>query len=109
MTYDTARAHYRILYPIHVRPTFLVDGVSYPIIDLSEAGMRCAIPGVHLPDPGSFLDGQVKFSRGGTCPIKGEVVRSDHTSMALRFKAGVPYAQVMDEQRFLLERNRGTR
>jgi hypothetical protein len=109
MTYETERAHYRILYPIHVRPSFTVDGVSYPVIDLSEAGLRCAIPGVHVPEPGAALEGVMRFSRGGTCQVKGEVIRSDHTSMALRLQVGVPYNQVIEEQRFLLERTRGMR
>lgn len=109
MNFDTPRAHFRILYPIHVRPLFTVDGVGYPVIDLSEGGMRCAIPGARPPQAGAALEGTLRFHRGVSNLVAGEVIRVDHTSMAVRFTVGVPFADVLEEQRFLLRRNRGMR
>lgn len=106
MSYDVPRNHYRVLYPVAVRPVFTTGATEYRVVDLSEGGMRCALGDLPHPELGTMMEGTIKFKRGHQRTLRGEVVRLGVGFMALRLDVGVPFAVMIDEQRYLLNRSR---
>lgn len=99
------RQHYRIRYPLFDRPTFECQGKKYPIIDISEQGLAFAVP--NRSAARSFtppLTGRIVLKSGDAVTVSGKILRSSDDTVILLLKQGVPYALVMKEQRFLLQK-----
>lgn len=112
--FEHSRRHYRIVYPAPVRPRFHTANGSYPVLDLSEGGLRYTLPEprgsaptVARPDPGTEVVGHVAFCHGASIPVRGRVVRVEGVQVALQLEAGVPYKVILEEQRYLLAKNYG--
>ncbi|HEU5170031.1 MAG TPA: PilZ domain-containing protein [Gemmatimonadales bacterium] len=80
------REHYRIEYPTAARPRLVVGGHVCEVIDLSERGIRYRAAAGVLP---------------------GVVLRLTGDQVSCRLDAGVPFKQIVDEQRYLRDRHRG--
>lgn len=94
-------------YPIALRPEFLAEGGAYAVVDLSEGGMRCEVKALQpLPELGAVLEGVIRLKRGESMPVRGTVVRIGVAFMALAFDAGVPFRIMLEEQRWLIQRNK---
>jgi hypothetical protein len=96
------RAVYRIVYPVRERPTLLIGPDSFSVMDCSELGLRYQVADAHLPAVGETLEAIVRFRRGSEVPVKGEVVRVEHGTVALWFRSQpIPLTEVMSERRYL--------
>lgn len=107
--YQFEREHYRIEYPPAARPRFLVDGSHREVIDVCEQGLRYRAADDERRAIGDEVEGIVRFLRGEEVRVLGTVVRLDDREVALRLSVGVPLRVVLEEQRFLRERHRGSR
>ena len=95
------REYVRIEYPVELpkqqRPELTIRYHNYQILDLSEAGIRFAIPRVNLLSD-DILSGVVRFTDGSAVEISGVVVRRTKTEIALKLIVGIPYSFIASEQ-----------
>jgi hypothetical protein len=95
------RSHYRIEYPRRERPSLLLGGREFSVVDCCENGLRFMNPGVAFQrdDP---VDGIVRFQDRVEVPVAGRAVRVQGGQVALCLDGtGVPFPVILSEQRFL--------
>ncbi|MFZ9888488.1 MAG: PilZ domain-containing protein [Myxococcota bacterium] len=101
-----SRQHYRVRYPPAERPNVEIGGKFYPVLDLSESGLRF----VAGAEPGFAMGTVVEGALALPAPcvkrkLKGRVVRLDHeNNVAIRFDPlfQMPFAMMITEQRRLI-------
>jgi RNase P/RNase MRP subunit p29 len=106
--FDVEREHYRIVYPAASCPRLLGDGLERQVIDLSQQGLRYRAAEGETRAVGDQLESTVRVRRGEEVRVLGTVVRVREREVALRLSMGVPLRVVLDEQRYLRERRRGS-
>lgn len=94
---EFVRIEYAADLPKQHRPELTIRYRNYQILDLSEAGIRFAIPRVNLLSD-DILSGVVRFVDGSTVEISGVVVRRTKTEIALKLIVGIPYSFIAAEQ-----------
>ena len=105
MGFSSERRYYRLDFPPKERPEFVVGNVSMPVAEVSEGGMRYEPVADHAPEIGEQVTGTVKFKRAGEVEVIGTVSRRQGPTIVLIFeRPGLPYAAIMQEQRFLMKR-----
>ncbi|MER2581589.1 MAG: PilZ domain-containing protein [Candidatus Competibacter sp.] len=95
------RQFHRIRFPIAERPTFLHEGKSLTVIDVSAWGLRYAAPGQPLPQLQDPIVGLLRFRRGTQIKIEGVVVRIQNDHVALQLTKEIPFSILLAEQRYL--------
>lgn len=97
------REHYRVEYPLRERPTLVLEGEPFEVIECSESGLRYSLGKAGVQPPvGSPLRGVVRFPTSAEIPVSGVVARVDEGRVAVRFSGtGIPFATVMAEQIYL--------
>ena len=106
--FEFEREHYRIMYPTAARPRFIGGGLEREVLDLCEQGLRYRAADGETRSVGDQVEGIVRVRRGEEVPVLGTVVRVIDREIALRLSVGVPLRLVLDEQRYLRERHRGS-
>jgi hypothetical protein len=97
------RQDHRIRYPKAERPFFLLEAKSYPVIDVSARGVRYLGSGGPIPAPYSTVNGILRFRRGVQVNIEAMVLRVQNEEVVLHLlKRELPFAVLLDEQRYLL-------
>ena len=105
MPSSSRRALYRIIYPLVERPAFEIGRFVYEVIDCSERGLRYEVKDRRVPSLGTPLGGTLLFRRGGSVEVTGEVIRTRAGTVALSLDApGVPFSEILEEQRYLRSR-----
>ena len=114
MSFEAERRHYRVVYPKQVRPRLLTPEGTFEVLDLSEGGLRfggvSAEAGDGRPPPpaaGDVVVGRVTFARGAAVDVRGRVIRAGQGEVAVELAEGVPFREILEEQRYLLARNYG--
>jgi hypothetical protein len=97
------RTHFRLEYPKPDRPTILIDGRTYEILDLSESGCKFAVDGVFSSAKPS-IRGTVKFKDGKTCDVVGHILRSTDEFCVMILNKGIPLAKMHEEQIALIRK-----
>ncbi len=103
------RAHYRVEYPVHDRPSFAAGALCGSVTDCSETGVRVLFP-TGLPADASVRVGDrmsatIRFARGDVAGVEGEVVRYDGRNLSLRLDAAkLPFGVIIKEQWWLRAR-----
>lgn len=100
------REYFRVVYPISARPQFEAGNANFAVIDCSETGLNCGlVPGGDVPSVGTAFDGVIYFKSGEETSVAGEVVRSDGQTIGVALKRkAIPFAVILNEQRFLRQR-----
>lgn len=99
-----SRAHYRITYPVGVRPKFLAEEKEFAVLEVSEQGIRIEVD-KDLRLDSDIVDGKIVFFDQETFEIQGRVLRKTAAYWVIVFPEGcVPLRKVISEQRFLLQR-----
>lgn len=102
---SSRRTLYRIVYPLHERPTFEIGRFIYEVIDCSERGIRYGIKDRRVPEVGTPLGGTLQFRRGVEVEITGEVLRTHEATVVLVLDApGISFSDILAEQRYLRSR-----
>ena len=95
------REHFRLCYPEADRPLLLCGALSVPVVELSATGMR--VLGEHEPLwPGADFAARLRFSDGVVIGVTGTVLRRETDVTVLKFRTGVPFRQMLGEQRRVL-------
>lgn len=105
MTYHFDRAYYRLVYPMVLRPRLRVGDQAYEVVDLSEEGLRFLHSGPTWPVVGAVLVGTLELPTEQVLAVEGTIVRLAVPSIALRLSKGVPFGIMIEQQRFLHQRN----
>jgi hypothetical protein len=106
-TTSNRRTHFRIEYPKSQRPTVVLAGGLFEVMDLSERGICFERSLSFRPMLNSTVSGRVQFKDGSFVDIEGRVVRIQTSPYvcALKLTREIPLAKVMDEQRRLRQRS----
>lgn len=106
--YEHEREHYRVVYPVAARPRFLSEGWARDVVDLCESGLRYRLAEGEHRALGDTIAGVVHLRRGGEVRVSGAVVRIADREVAVHLNDGIPLRVVLEEQRYLRERHRGS-
>ena len=105
MSNSSERQFYRLDFPPKERPQLIIGTQSMPIVECSEGGLRYEPAAGHRPEIGEQIAGVVRFRRAGDFEVTGTVSRTQGSNIVLVFeRPGLPYAAIMQEQRFLMQR-----
>ncbi len=106
---ESKRQFYRLTYPHSGRPELLVAGKTFPVVDISECGMRLQVQqnDIQTLPVGETVCGQVRFTDGESFEIAGAIIRhadvSGELQCAVFLSKGIPYSRMVAEQRFMLQ------
>ena len=96
------RKFFRIEYPRDEQPTLRLAGKKYPVLDVSEEGIRFELPLDHELEDGDRIVGTIDFCRRTNADIKGFVLRISRGSCVVSLERHLPLPLIMSEQRYLL-------
>lgn len=105
MDYPHNRAYYRLVYPMVLRPRLRVGDQTYEVVDLSEEGVRFIHPGPDWPVLGTELIGVIQLPTGEVLAVEGVVTRLAARSVVVQLSKGVTFAIMIEQQRFITQRN----
>ncbi len=97
------RSHYRIPYPVTLRPQLSCSLGKFFVFDISEQGLKFEMQGENLFINGTDFKGNVTFHDGEKYNIKGTVLRTEGSFVILELDEGIPLKKIMAEQRFLIK------
>jgi CRP-like cAMP-binding protein len=104
---ECRRRHFRIFYKGEGHPRFDTDEGSYPVIDISELGLRFSRESHETFMRGQSLSGYLVFpSDNHQIRVTGHVVRLTERDVALELSARerIPLKRIMMEQRLLIQK-----
>jgi len=101
-----SRRHFRIRYPLRLRPRLEVEGVSAAVIDVSEGGIRIVYQKGMPLLPGDAVACEVKFCCGDGATLSGNVIRVTEQDVAFSLARGISFSIIVREQRALRTRQR---
>ena len=106
MSYDHRR-HFRIKYPPEDRPTLEVDSLSFPVVDLSESGLKFVTSLKFKPALRQEIKGILNFIDYSQQAIDGKVVRLIGDFVMLNFRQPIPLNRLRLEADRLIARYGG--
>ncbi|MEP3481544.1 MAG: PilZ domain-containing protein [Fuerstiella sp.] len=100
---SNSRTAYRLRYPAAARPVVRINGLSYPVTELSEAGVRLLVDDDTSSGLKGPLVGYLTFPDQETEVIEGEVARidrnhADQVEAILLLSQGVSLKRMISEQ-----------
>ena len=100
------REYYRIKYRDDDRPTFVMGGAKYLVMDISEKGLRFDGGLKFKPGENDAISGKIMFKSGKSCAVEGKLLRYDSSQRAciVKLDKGVSLALIMEEQRIILKK-----
>ncbi len=100
-----ARNHFRIEYPKEVRPKIEIGDQVFEVINLCEGGVKFSlVKSSPKMDEKKPILGKIVFYDSEEKNVIGTIIRSDKSSIVLKFTEGIPYQKIMNEQRFILKK-----
>lgn len=99
---DERRKFYRLAYPLTMMPPLNVDGLEYPVTELSEAGLRIRCADPYAFKSGDELRGEISLPEGEVLPVTGVVLRRDGKDIVIAPLEGVSFKRIVAEQRRVL-------
>ncbi|MEO8453506.1 MAG: PilZ domain-containing protein [Gemmatimonadota bacterium] len=103
MAIEFNRAHYRVTYPVAVRPTLDWEGRSSVVVDVSEHGIGFLHPDAPA-EIGTIVRGILRFRSSQVIAVAGTVVRVFDGVVGVRLRTELPYSLIMEEQLYLQKR-----
>ena len=103
---EQKREHFRISYPIGHSGKILIRKAEYPIIDVSQRGIRFSINGKSVEDEWDVelpIKAQVSFLFGEKVEVSGKVLRTSEVNVILYLDEGIPLKHMYDEHRYLIK------
>lgn len=104
-TFEHNRAHYRIRYPVEVRPVYRTScGEEHSVVDCSGQGLHYVAAGL-TPEIGAATAGTIRFQTGDEIRVAGTVVRVRAGEVAVHLtERDIDWRVIFREQKFLLQR-----
>ena len=94
------RQHFRIQYPTEDRAKLEVNGAFFPIIDLSQSGLKFQSSN-HFPNPGQIFLMTVNLLHGHKHTTKMKVVRVDPPFVMMIFEHPIDKFYIENEKNHL--------
>lgn len=100
-TTGSRRAFFRLKYPVSCHAVLHITGIKYPVVEISEGGLRlaCIASGEFIAQ--NPVQGSLTLTSGVKCRVAGEVLRleDDGKLAILRLTRGPSHHEVLAEQR----------
>ncbi len=100
-TLTSRRAYFRLPYPVSCRAELRVRGANYPVVEISERGLRVECPDAEAAALAGRVEGSLLLMTGGRCTVVGSVLRKESRFLILKLERGPSCHDVMTEQRFV--------
>jgi len=100
------RQHFRIDYPINDRASVHFGKKKYPILDISQKGIKFLIEGQDTPDAwevSKAYKGTVHFLIGKQQNINGKVIRVTEQDTTLHLDEAIPLGVMNEEHRHIIK------
>lgn len=97
------RAFYRLKFPERERPTLVIAGVSFRVIDLSEGGCRFYSANCSL-QPNQAFEGTLLLRDGSRQSVTGAILRRADQMVQVRFTIGLDQHTMVALQRDIARR-----
>jgi PilZ domain len=109
------RNTFRIIYPVLVRPTLVVEAaddnpirnLEYPVVDLSQGG-SCFLDDGSLGDM-QRLSGHIRLNNGDRIRIAGKLIRKKGNQVSVQFVNPIAWSTLLQEQRRVLAQMKAAR
>jgi hypothetical protein len=102
MSYSSERSYYRIAYPPSARAELHVGDRACPVMEISERGFRFDPGEGDALAIGDAIEGVVHFACGLVFDIAGTIAREQSSTLVVLLgQPTLPFAAIMEEQRFL--------
>ena len=98
------RKSFRIEYPPSYRPQFIHIIGKFPVLDLSEGGLRFEVDPEHTFMETEKVRAILKLVSDNEVEIRGRVVRVHGRQITFQFIDEFPMAVLVEEERFLAQR-----
>ena len=86
------RQYFRHQYPLAERPMLEIKGKTFPILDISERGLRInTAPGMAFVD-GATVDITIRFAEREGLAQSGTIVRMQDTHVGILLSEAIPLA-----------------
>ncbi len=108
-TGEQRRKHFRVEYPLVYRPRFTLNGNKFPVLDISEKGVRFVRTNKGWTPEVQRVKGAITFHDEQSYFLTGSIVRQEDNQVALYLDEGLPFKRVMAEQQYLIRRFIGYR
>jgi hypothetical protein len=95
------RGFYRLLYPETDRPQLLFDNMAFPVVEISESGLRIDLCGRQLSDRRTVV-GWVRFHDHEAITVEGAVLRTEGPEAVIKLQLGISLKRMLAEQRRLI-------
>lgn len=101
---EQKRDYFRLEYPFEYRPILLLGDQQYPVVNVSECGVKFITEGTSAFAIGDQLDGDIVFHDQDRYACRGEVIRLGQRSVVLLLGEPVPLHKIRSEHIFLINR-----
>jgi len=95
------RAFFRVEFPFGERPRFTWKALSFPILDISERGLRLSTEGRSVFSPGMQVRGDAHFEDANVT-VEGTVLHGNEREAVMRLTEGFSLERVRKEERRLI-------
>ena len=100
------RRHYRVRYPITVRPLFVSQLGTFEVVELSEGGIKFRFDRDSLEYLNFTIFGEIQFHDGKSVPIQGNIIRLERNRAVAQLTSQIPPKRIRKEE-LLVIRKRG--
>lgn len=105
MSTPQRRSHFRITYEKEHAPKLAYSGCQFPVLDVSEEGIRFRAEGVKGMKIDDDVIGTLTFEDGEVFIVRGPIVRIQKSDISVKLKkAAIPLRKIMSEQRRLIQK-----
>lgn len=95
------RALFRVEFPFGQRPNFTWKALSFPILDISERGIRLSAEGRAVFSPGTRVRGEAHFEDAKET-VEGTVLHGNEREAVIQLTEGFSLERVRKEERRLI-------
>ena len=99
---EQKREYFRLEYPYEYRPSLLYDEQQYPVMNISEFGVKFRAPNSQRFVVGQQLEVEIIFHDQEQYNCRGEVIRLEQASIVLHLTKPVPLHKIRSEHLVLI-------
>ncbi|CZF84540.1 PilZ domain-containing protein [Grimontia marina] len=92
------RSFFRLRYSEPEMPSFLWDGTTFPVCEISEQGIRIVLKADTQIVDGEVIAGIIHFEDDGEIEIQGKPLRRDEDELVIKLHHGVELRIINKEQ-----------
>jgi hypothetical protein len=97
---ENKREFYRLRYPTSCRPTLILLGKSYEVIDICEKGVKFLLGKYREFKPGLDIQFTIDF-HDDSLDLAGKILRVDENTAVIYLEETIPLGRIIKEQRYV--------